>query len=94
MEIPRLQKDQQDGDDAGAAALTYARREVEDIVRLLDQLAATNHRSHGHVRPNACVTVYDQEADVTEEMIVHDARLTVRAPGFTSVDSPLGPGGY
>lgn len=90
VEIPRLQRDQQDAEDAGIAALTYARREVEDIVRLLAQLAATENRSQKLVRPNDCVTVYDQEADVTEEMIVHDAGLTVRAPGFISVDSPLG----
>ncbi len=90
VEIPRLQEDQGEGDDAGIAALTYARREVEDIVRLLDQLAAANNRSHGVVRPTDFVTVYDQESDVTEEMIVHDADLTIRAPGFISVDSPLG----
>jgi hypothetical protein len=37
VEIPRLQSDR---NDAGIAALTYARREVEDIVRLLGRLDA------------------------------------------------------
>jgi transcription elongation GreA/GreB family factor len=87
VEIPRLQSDE---NDAGIAALTYARREVEDIVRLLGQLAGPGSGSHGVVRLNDCVTVHDQEADMAEAMIVHDAGLTIRAPGFISVDSPLG----
>lgn len=90
MEIPRLQEVQENSDHASTAALTNARREAEDIRKLIDQLVTTDNGLHDVVRPNDCVTVYDEEAGVTEEMILHDAGLIIRAPGFISVDSPLG----
>lgn len=90
VEIPRLQADH-DGVDLGTAAVcAYAVREARDVARLLDQLSTDKPGPAEVVRLNDCVTVYDLAEDVSEEMIVHQAGLNVRASGFISVDSPLG----
>jgi transcription elongation GreA/GreB family factor len=93
VEIPRLDAEQGDGVDLGTAALrAYAGREAGDIERILDQLSTAEHGPDQVVRLNDCVTVYNEADGLTEEMIVHSAGLNVRAPGFISVDSPLGGG--
>jgi transcription elongation GreA/GreB family factor len=93
VEIPLLQAKRAESGQVGTAVLqVYSEREVKDIGTLLSVL---NHPfekldSDDVVRLNDCVTLQDSEEAAEEEMVVHDARLVIRAPGFISADSNLG----
>jgi transcription elongation GreA/GreB family factor len=93
VEIPLLQAEWGEPGHLGMAALrAYSERELQDISRLLTGLTPPflELGSDEVVRLNDCVTLQDQAEPAAEEMIVHDARLIIRAPGYISADSVLG----
>ncbi len=78
---------------SGMAALRFnSERELRDITELLDLFSrpVLEQSPSEPVSLNDCVTVLDYDRPVAEEMIVHDARLIVQAPGCVSAGSELG----
>jgi len=93
VEIPLLQAEWGESGHLGMAALrAYSERELRDIATLLTELTPPFLELDPDevVRFNDCVTLHDQAEPAAEEMIVHDASLIIRAPGFISADSVLG----
>lgn len=93
VEIPMLQAEWGDSGHLGMAALrAYSERELRDIAKLFAELTGPflELGSDGVVHINDCVTLQDQAEPAAEEMIVHDAFLIIRAPGYISADSVLG----
>ncbi|HEU4866570.1 MAG TPA: GreA/GreB family elongation factor [Actinomycetota bacterium] len=92
VELPKLRSERGELGHLGTAALRdYARREVQDVARLLAELQGELELvPDGTVRLNDCVVLQEQSEGEPEEFIVHAPGLIVKAPGFISAETALG----
>lgn len=92
VELPKLRSEKADLGHLGTAALwDYARREVQDAVRLLAELEGPLELvPDGKVRLNDCVVLQEEAEGEAEEFIVHAPGLIVKAPGYISAETALG----
>lgn len=93
IEIPRLEAEAAVDAEISAVSLDRAKREADDIGRLLTTLDERRPAAPGHerrVEVNDRVVIRPVRSRRTESMVVHDGALDIRAPGFISVRSPLG----
>jgi transcription elongation GreA/GreB family factor len=85
VELPKLRSEKGELGHLGTAALRdYARREVQDVARLLAEL-----QGELELVPDGKVRLNDSEGEA-EEFIVHAPGLIVKAPGFISAETALG----
>lgn len=92
VELPRLRSEKGELGHLGTAALRdYARREVQDVARLLAELQGSLQLfPQAKVRLNDCVILQEKSESAAEEFTVHAPGLIVRAPGYISADTALG----
>lgn len=92
VELPRLRSEKGELGHLGTAALRdYARREVQDVARLLAELQGSLQLvPQAKVRLNDCVILQEESESAAEEFTVHAPGLIVRAPGYISTGTALG----